>query len=87
MKKKNTLTVEGCKSGLRSLAVLIVVMLLVSASPSGALASHSSIVRVDFGCGFRCGERMLKAGVFERLAAIRRRFGVTIRWVKDFSRI
>ena len=69
-KKKHPLTVNGCKSGLRSLAVLIAAMLLVSASPSGALASHSSIVRVDFGCGFGCRGRMLKAGVIERLAAI-----------------
>jgi hypothetical protein len=60
-------------------------MLLVSASPSGALTSHSSIVRVDFGCGFGCGcgERMLKAGVFERLTAIEDRafnlqLGVTV---------
>ena len=66
-------------------------MLLVSASPSGAFASHSSIVRVDFGCGIWCGERMLKAGVFERLAAItRRRFGLQLgTWNSDsdFSRI
>jgi hypothetical protein len=53
-------------------------MLLVSASPSGALASHSSIVRVDFGCGFGCGERMLKAGVFERLTAINGAFDLQL---------
>lgn len=61
-----TLVVDNCKAGLRSLATLIVAMLLVSASPRGALASHSSIVSVDLGCG----ERIFKAGVLERLTAM-----------------
>lgn len=63
---RQTLAVDNCKAGLRSLAALIVAMLLASASPRGALASHSSIVRVDLGCG----ERMFKAGVLERLTAM-----------------
>ena len=41
-------------------------MLLVSTSPRGALASHSSIVSVDLGCG----ERIFKVGVLERLPAM-----------------
>jgi hypothetical protein len=61
-----TLAVGSCKTGLRSLAALITAMLLVSASPSGALASHSSIVKVDLGCG----GRILRTGVLERLAAM-----------------
>ena len=47
-------------------AALIVAMLLVSVSPKGALASHSSIVSVDLGCG----EQIFKAGLLERLAAM-----------------
>jgi hypothetical protein len=45
-----TLIVDNGREGLRSTAALRAATLLVSASPSGALASHSSIVRVDFGC-------------------------------------
>ena len=66
IRQSQTLTVNSCKAGLRSTAALIATTLLLSASPSGALASHSSMVRVDFGCGVR----ILKAGVFERLAAM-----------------
>src|SRR5258708_40316847 len=62
-------------------------MLLVSVSPSGALASHSSIVRVGVGCGFGYGERIVEAGVLERLAAIKRRFHLQLWRVGDFSRI
>ncbi len=61
-----TLAVGSCKIGLRSLAALITAMLLVSTSPSGALASHSSIVKVDLGCR----GRIFKTGVLERLAAM-----------------
>ena len=57
---------DSCRAGLRSLAALIFATLLVSRSPSGAFASHSSMVRVDFGCGVR----IFRVGVFERLAAM-----------------
>jgi hypothetical protein len=63
-----TLTTDGWKTGLCSQAAFNAATLLTSTSPSGALASHSSIVRA--GLGF--GVRIFRAGVFERLAAINR---------------
>lgn len=52
--------------GVSSQAAFNAATLLISTSPSGALASQSSIVRA--GLGF--GVRIFRAGVFERLAAI-----------------
>ena len=55
--------------GVSSQAAFNAATLLISTSPSGALASQSSIVRA--GLGF--GVRIFRAGVFERLAAINQR--------------
>ena len=63
-----TLTVDGWKTGVSSQAAFNAATLLISTSSSGALASHSSIVRAGLGIG----ERIFRAGVFERLAAINR---------------
>lgn len=49
MDERLTVAVDSCKAGLRSLAALITAMLLASASPSGAFASHSSMVIVNLG--------------------------------------
>jgi hypothetical protein len=56
--------------GLSSQAAFNAATLLISTSPSGALASHSSIVRACLGFGVR----IVRAGVFERLAAINQAF-------------
>jgi hypothetical protein len=61
-----TVAIDSCKAGLRSLAALIAAMLLASASPNGALASHSSMVIVNLGRG----ERIFKAGVLKWLTAM-----------------